>query len=82
MSGNHRHAVKANAIKPRSGLDRRACDDRREVHDLRFFEEDEQERRSGKEQRVLPEQRAGWVRVGKWQSICIGSVTDKPVKVR
>ena len=82
MAVNHKHAVKAKALKRRSGVDRRTCDDRREVHDLGFFEKGEQERRSGKEQRVLPEQRDGWVRVSQWHSIRVGSAAEKSSKVR
>lgn len=55
----------------RSGIDRRAGEDRRTVHDLSYFEQGGIERRKREERRVTSENRAGWVRVTQWSSICI-----------
>jgi hypothetical protein len=57
----------------RSGLDRRAGEDRRLVHDLSYFENGGVERRTGKERRFRGEQRSGWVRVTQWSSMYVGS---------
>lgn len=67
----------ADAVRPverfylRSGADRRDTEERRQVHDLSYFENGGVERRSGRERRTEPERRAGWVRVSQWHSICL-----------
>ena len=58
----------------RSGVDRRADEDRRRTYDLSYFEKGGVERRSGRERRAPVERRAGWVRMSHWQSLCIRPV--------
>jgi hypothetical protein len=84
MSGEHKDdagGAKSKKFAARSSVDRRTGDDRRDVHDLEYFESDGHERRSGKERRVLPEKRTGWVRVSRWHSICVNGSPCSPPKV-
>lgn len=53
----------------RSGLDRRSGDDRREAYHLECCF---RERRKSKDRRYQAEKRTGWIRIGKWVSVCIG----------
>ena len=57
------------SIFQRSGVDRRAGEEHRQVHHLAYFEQGCVERRKSDERRVSGENRAGWVRVTDWSSI-------------
>lgn len=56
----------------RSAIDRRSGADRRKTHNLDYFLKGGVERRSWKERRSEGERRAGWIRVGKWNSVYVG----------
>jgi hypothetical protein len=53
-------------------LDRRSGDDRREVYDADYFENDGEERRKGGERRKKKERRDDCTRISDWSSICTG----------
>ena len=55
----------------RSGMDRRTGKDRRRQYHLKYFRKKKDERRNSQKRRVIAEQRAGWIRVGKWGSACL-----------
>ena len=66
----------------RSGVDRRDSEDRRQIHDLGYFDGGGMERRIGEERRESGEKRAGWVRISQWSSICVSSlVTARPASM-
>jgi len=54
--------------------DRRAGDDRRQVHDLSYFESND-DRRDDIERRVNIERRKECFRISTWSSMCSGSRT-------
>lgn len=58
--------------RSRSDIDRRSGADRREMHDLNRFVEDETERRNFSERRHSGEIRDDWVRISKWSSMYVG----------
>ena len=66
----------------RSHIDRRYVNERRQIHDLNYFEDDGIERREFKgafiDRRSEIEQRTGWVRAGKWFSVYPWITLDKP----
>ena len=63
----------------RSGLDRRAGDERRQMYDLNYFlERGGIERRERGDRRRNGEKRAGWVRVTQWSSICVQAPVAVP----
>jgi hypothetical protein len=51
-------------------VDRRSGEDRREIYNADYFENDGVERRSGKDRRQQGERRKGFIRVSEWSSIC------------
>ena len=51
-------------------VDRRSGEDRRQVYDADYFQNDGLERRSGKERRRDYERRKDCTRVSEWSSIC------------
>ena len=53
----------------RTIYDRRGTFDRRQAHDILYFERGGGERRSGHEKRDPSEQRSDWVRIAQWKSI-------------
>ena len=58
----------------RSGVDRRAEVDRRQVYSIDYFIQGGVERRSGLERRKnRRERRKGWVRVNEWISVPVNS---------
>jgi hypothetical protein len=57
------------AEEKRQRGEQRCDEDRRRVHDLGYFESEDNERRSFKERRSDSERRSGWVRVGRWVSV-------------
>ena len=56
----------------RSLIDRRSGEDKREVHDLDYFENYGAENRKYSERRTPGERRSDWVRVNKWSSVYVG----------
>lgn len=50
--------------------DRRCGDDRRKVYSLDYFQQDNPDRRSGRERRSGKERRSHCVRVSTWSSVC------------
>lgn len=56
----------------RSGFDRRAEEERRDVYDLNYFENGGAERRRIAERRRNNEMRTGWQRVSQWSSVPVG----------
>jgi hypothetical protein len=51
-------------------VDRRSGEDRRQVYDADYFQNDGLERRSVKERRQRYERRKDYTRVSEWSSIC------------
>lgn len=51
-------------------MDRRSGQDRRQVYDSDYFEENGKERRSRKERRQKKDRRKDCVPTGKWTSVC------------
>ena len=51
-------------------IDRRSGEDRRQVYDADYFQNDGLERRSGKERRRDYGRRKDYIRVSEWSSIC------------
>ena len=51
-------------------IDRRSGEERRQVYDSDYFEEDGKERRNGKDRRKKKERRKGCIQVSDWTSIC------------
>lgn len=60
--------------KFRSSIDRRSGFDRREVHDLDYFQQGGVERRSWKERRSNEERRKNWVRGAEWASVFVSNL--------
>jgi hypothetical protein len=58
----------------RSSFDRRSGVDRRNVHDLDYFQQGGVERRSWKERRSNEERRKNWVRVAEWASVFVSNL--------
>jgi hypothetical protein len=52
-------------------IDRRSGEDRRQVYDADYFQNDGLERRSGKERRQHYERRKNFIRVSEWSSVCL-----------
>lgn len=50
--------------------DRRSGDDRRKVYSLEYFQQDNPDRRVGRERRTGKERRGDCVRVSTWSSVC------------
>ena len=75
-----------NGRREYTGVDRRSPTDRRQVHNLGYFERDGVERRKGGERRrQVREPRRGWVRVSDWTSAIVGRpvpTADSPVVYR
>lgn len=59
-------------------IDRRSIHDRRQAHDLQYFEKDFIERREFKYRRWKTERRIGWIRAGKWNSVYPWMTLEKP----
>ena len=55
-------------MKRRLEIDRRSGFDRREVHDLEYFERGGVERRAMHEKRQMNERRVDWLRISPWSS--------------
>jgi hypothetical protein len=53
-------------------LDRRSGEDRRQVYDADYFQNNGLERRSGKERRQPHERRKDYIRVSEWSSVYSG----------
>ena len=51
-------------------VDRRSGEDRRQIYNADYFQNDGLERRSGKERRQSYERRKDCTRVSKWSSVC------------
>jgi len=56
----------------RSGFDRRSPDDRRQIHDLDYFDCGGKDRRQDLERRSTGELREDWVRYTQWSSVYVG----------
>lgn len=49
--------------------EQRTDNDRRRLHDLEYFMNNDDERRTFQERRSDSERRSGWIRIGKWVSV-------------
>jgi len=59
-------------------IDGRCVNERRQIYDLNYFEDDGVERREFIDRRSEIEQRTRWVRAGKWFSVYPWMTLDKP----
>lgn len=64
--------ISEDARKSDPYLDRRSGEDRRQVYDADYFQNNGLERRSGKERRQPHERRKDYTRVSEWSSVYSG----------